>query len=70
MAVALPMVLASLTAVRRQGFGLAGIWWTLVLFFAFRALNSCGRIFYISKRRGSFLHTDNQIEKQTQATAA
>ena len=70
MAVALPMVLASLAMVGKRGFGLAGIWWTLVLFFAFRALNSCGRILYVSQRSGSFLHKDNQIDRRTETAAA
>lgn len=60
MAVALPMVLGCLTLVRRNGYGLAGIWWTLVLFFAFRAANSCSRIFVLSRRPGTFLHKDSQ----------
>lgn len=60
MAVALPLVLASLSFVRQRGFGLAGIWWTLVIFFAFRAANSCGRIFMTSRRPGSYLHKGSQ----------
>jgi len=63
MAVALPMVLGCLTLVRRNGYGLAGIWWTLVLFFAFRAANSCGRIFLLSRRPGTFLHKDSQAKE-------
>lgn len=66
MGVALPMVLGGLTLVRRNAYGLTGIWWTLVLFFAFRAANSCGRIFYLSRQPGSFLHKDSQAgEDQT-----
>lgn len=61
MGVALLLVLGSLATVRRYSFGLAGVWWTLVVFFFFRAANSCGRIFYLSKHAGSFLHRDNQM---------
>ena len=66
MAIALVLVLGCLGGVRRYGFGLAGIWWTLVVFFAFRAFNSCGRILYLSTRKGSFLHKDSQSTRAGQ----
>lgn len=60
MAVALSLVLGFLEVGRRSGWGLAGVWWSLVFFFAFRTVNSLSRIYVISRRPGSWLHKDSQ----------
>ena len=68
MAGALALVLGFLTLVRRQGWGLPGVWWSLVLFFAFRSAFSLSRIFFVSRKEGSYLHKDTQDNGELQLT--
>ena len=60
MAAALAVVLGCLWGINRRGLGLGSIWWTLVIFFAFRAANSLSRLLYLARKPGSFLHRDSQ----------
>ena len=44
MAIALMVTTGFLVAVKKYSWGLAGVWWSLVLFFAIRAVQSLGRL--------------------------